>query len=114
MICVCSYCNQVYGEREPLSNESVTHGACPECGEREMKKLREGDNVLRQMPQSPRKDQETSRDDGRKEDEYSNCGRLPKLQSSVGCDPGDFCPRCQCEDPGRINCRICGYPLDCF
>ena len=27
----CSYCREYYGEKEPLTDDSTTHGICPEC-----------------------------------------------------------------------------------
>ena len=39
MIRVCSYCDKVFGEKEPFENKEETHGICPECFPGVMEKL---------------------------------------------------------------------------
>ena len=43
MIRVCCYkgCGVIYGEKEPLSDKSVTHGLCPKHHEMSLKELRD-------------------------------------------------------------------------
>jgi hypothetical protein len=36
---VCYNCKILYGIKEPLDDDSETHGLCPECFELEMAKL---------------------------------------------------------------------------
>lgn len=36
---VCCICGILYGLKEPLEDDSITHGYCPECFEIELKKL---------------------------------------------------------------------------
>lgn len=36
---VCYNCKILYGVKEPLDDDSETHGLCPECFELEMAKL---------------------------------------------------------------------------
>jgi len=31
MLQICSVCKVVYGEKEPLDDQRLTHGYCPEC-----------------------------------------------------------------------------------
>ena len=31
MIRLCSWCQKIMGEKEPLDDRQVTHGICPEC-----------------------------------------------------------------------------------
>ena len=31
MIRICSYCCEVFGEKEPFENKEETHGICPKC-----------------------------------------------------------------------------------
>jgi hypothetical protein len=37
---VCCICGIFYGFKEPLEDDSETHGLCPECFENEMAKLK--------------------------------------------------------------------------
>jgi len=41
VIITCSYCRQVYGEKEPLENKNVSHGICPVCWDYHMPKILE-------------------------------------------------------------------------
>ena len=36
---VCMDCNILFGIKEPLDDDSETHGLCPECFQVEMKKI---------------------------------------------------------------------------
>jgi hypothetical protein len=38
---VCCVCKILYGTKEPLDDDSETHGLCPECFEREMQKIKQ-------------------------------------------------------------------------
>jgi hypothetical protein len=40
MICHCYLCGDMYGEKEPLKDHSITSGICPICWPGELKKLR--------------------------------------------------------------------------
>ena len=40
MIRQCCRCGEIYGEKEPLEDKSVTHGYCDKCFEEEMKEIR--------------------------------------------------------------------------
>lgn len=43
---ICYNCGTLYGFKEPIEDDSETHGLCPECFEIEMlklKSLKEGD-----------------------------------------------------------------------
>ena len=33
MIRLCSWCQTIMGQKEPLDDKQVTHGICPECQE---------------------------------------------------------------------------------
>jgi hypothetical protein len=39
MRCVCVYCGILYNVKEPLENDSETHGSCDECYRIEMHNL---------------------------------------------------------------------------
>jgi len=41
MIQECCVCGFRYGEKEPFEDKSVTHGFCPSCLKKELKKLEE-------------------------------------------------------------------------
>jgi len=41
VIITCSYCRQVYGEKEPLENSAVSHGICPVCWDYHMPQIME-------------------------------------------------------------------------
>ena len=43
MIRICCDCKKVLGEKEPLEDERITHGYCPECLEHTMKELEKVD-----------------------------------------------------------------------
>lgn len=36
---ICCVCKILYGNKEPLDDDSETHGFCPECFKLEMKKI---------------------------------------------------------------------------
>ena len=38
---VCYVCRIFYGTKEPLDDDSETHGLCPECLKLELKKIKE-------------------------------------------------------------------------
>ena len=38
---ICCVCKILYGRKEPLNDDSETHGLCPECFKLEMKKIEE-------------------------------------------------------------------------
>jgi len=38
---ICYECKICYGRKEPLEDDSETHGLCPECFEREMQKIKQ-------------------------------------------------------------------------
>lgn len=42
MLRICSYCNDVFGEKEPLDDKRESHGICPKCYQIEMNKLNIG------------------------------------------------------------------------
>jgi len=37
---ICYVCKILYGTKKPLNDDSETHGLCPECFKREMKKIK--------------------------------------------------------------------------
>jgi DNA-directed RNA polymerase subunit RPC12/RpoP len=47
----CAWCNKVYGTKESSSCQQTSHGACAECRERFLEKLR---NVDRTAPAAQR------------------------------------------------------------
>ena len=47
---LCSWCGKQLGEKEPLDDQSDTHGKCPECLEKERRKSRRSKSVKRQEP----------------------------------------------------------------
>lgn len=38
---ICCVCKILYGRKEPLADDSETHGLCPECFNLEMKKIKD-------------------------------------------------------------------------
>jgi len=42
MIVVCAWCKRALGTKEPLEDERITDGICPEC---QVKLIREAENL---------------------------------------------------------------------
>ncbi len=38
---ICSYCNKDLGEKEPLGNKKISHGACKQCAQKELAEIME-------------------------------------------------------------------------
>ena len=41
MIRICCDCKKYLGEKEPLEDERITHGYCPECLARGLREIKE-------------------------------------------------------------------------
>lgn len=51
MIRECYLCREVFGQKEPLEDKSVTSGTCPSCYPKEMQRI---EKELRQIERSKR------------------------------------------------------------
>lgn len=49
MIRVCSYCDKVFGEKEPLENRQETHGICLLCFPKVMKELENQMKIIKEV-----------------------------------------------------------------
>lgn len=55
---ICAWCNKPMGEKAPLDDDSITHGMCQECHDKEMATLGELRLIMRDRPLMTKADME--------------------------------------------------------